>query len=99
MNRLGCVRWIVALIGVITVGVVWSPAVARDNVMIEKVNYKGWKNNLRVSNGEVELILTLDVGPRVIHYGFVGGKNVFKQYSEQLGRSGEDKWQIRGGHR
>lgn len=68
-------------------------------VTIEQVEYKGWKNNLRISNGTVELILTLDVGPRVIRYGYVGGANVFKEFAEQIGKSGEKEWMIRGGHR
>ena len=36
--------------------------------MIEKLAYRGWTNNLRISNGDVEVIVTLDVGPRVICY-------------------------------
>src|SRR5581483_6732901 len=66
---------------------------------VQKVEYKGWKNNLRISNGDAELIVTLDVGPRVISYRLPEGKNVFKEYEEQLGKSGEEEWQIRGGHR
>ena len=66
---------------------------------IEKVEYKGWKNNMKISNGEVELIITLDVGPRVIRDGFVGSANVFKEFDEQMGKSGEKEWMIRGGHR
>jgi hypothetical protein len=78
-----------------------SPLAAADNdaVKVERVEYRGWKNNLRLSNGAVELIVTLDVGPRILSYRFKGGKNVFKEYREQLGKSGEKEWQIRGGHR
>jgi hypothetical protein len=66
---------------------------------VDKVEYQGWKNNLRISNGDAELIVTLDVGPRVISYKLSGGKNVFKNYDDQLGKTGEKEWQIRGGHR
>src|SRR5262249_466855 len=45
------------------------------------------------------LIVTADVGPRVIRFGFVGGQNLFKEYAEQLGKAGEDKFQLRGGDR
>jgi hypothetical protein len=68
-------------------------------VKIEKTAYAGWPNCYRISNGEVELILTSDVGPRVMRYGFVGGQNLFKEFKEQLGKSGEREWQARGGHR
>ena len=59
-------------------------------VKVEKVEYKGWPNCYRVSNGEVELVVTSDVGPRVIRFGFVGGQNLFKEFPEQLGGKGED---------
>src|SRR5438067_50409 len=72
---------------------------AEGRITMEKTEYKGWKNNLRMSNGDVEVIVTLDVGPRVISYRLKDGKNVFKQYDDQLGKSGERNWQIRGGHR
>jgi len=71
----------------------------KGKVAVEKVEYEGWKNNLRISNGAAEMIVTLDVGPRVISYKLPGGKNVFKNYSEMMGKTGEKDWQIRGGHR
>src|SRR5271169_4227370 len=68
-------------------------------VSVEKSEYKGWSNCYRVSNGEVELIVTGDIGPRIIRFGFIGGQNLFKEYPEQLGKSGEEKFQLRGGSR
>lgn len=68
-------------------------------VKIEKTNYKGWPNSYRISNGEVEVVVTSDIGPRVIRYGFPGGQNLFKEFTEGLGKSGEATWQLRGGHR
>jgi len=67
--------------------------------MIEKIAYGGWPNCYRISDNETELIVTSDVGPRVIRYGFIGGQNVFKEFAEQMGGSGESTWQPRGGHR
>ncbi len=66
---------------------------------MQVVEYRGWKNNLLLSNGDVELIVTLDVGPRVIAYRLPGGFNVMKNYDSQMGGTGEAEWQIRGGHR
>ncbi len=68
-------------------------------ITIEKTNFKGWANSWRVSNGTVELVLTGDVGPRVMHFGFVGGQNFFKEFDTQMGKTGEPEWQPRGGHR
>jgi hypothetical protein len=76
-----------------------SPAAEKGKVTVEKIEYKGWKNNLRLSNGEAELILTLDVGPRIISYRLADGKNVFVELADQMGKSGESEWVARGGHR
>lgn len=67
--------------------------------MISRVEYGGWANTVKLSNGQIELVATLDVGPRIIHLGFVGGQNLFKNYPAQMGKAGEAEWQIRGGHR
>jgi hypothetical protein len=71
----------------------------RASVSVQKVEYKGWTNCYRITNGEVELIVTGDVGPRIIRYGFVGGQNLFKEFPDQLGKSGEAAFQLRGGDR
>jgi len=68
-------------------------------VKIEKTQYRGWSNCYRISNGEVELVVTTDVGPRIIRYALVGGQNLFKEFDDQMGKSGEATWQPRGGHR
>ena len=68
-------------------------------VKIEKTSYKGWPNCYRISNGAVELILTADVGPRIMRYAFVGGQNLLKEFADELGGSGEKEFQLRGGHR
>ena len=68
-------------------------------VKIEKANYKGWPNSYRITNGEVELVVTSDIGPRIMRYAFVGGQNLFKEFPESLGKSGEPAWVARGGHR
>lgn len=44
-------------------------------ISIVKINYKGWCNSFRVSNGKLELVVLADVGPRIIRYGFVGDVN------------------------
>ena len=66
---------------------------------MDVVEYRGWKNNLLLTNGDVELIITLDVGPRVIAYRLPGGFNVLKNYDSMMGGMGESEWQIRGGLR
>jgi hypothetical protein len=66
---------------------------------MKKVEYKGWPNCIKLSNGQIELIATTDVGPRIIYLGFNGGQNLFKEYPDQVGKSGGKEWNIYGGHR
>lgn len=66
---------------------------------MEKIPYHGWQNACKISNGTVEVIVTADVGPRVISYGFVNGPNHFKEFEEQLGKTGGDQWRSYGGSR
>jgi len=67
--------------------------------MIQEIPYAGWKHNLRIQGKTTELIITLDVGPRIIRYAFHDDKNVFCEFPEQRGGTGEKEWMIRGGHR
>ncbi len=69
------------------------------NVRMEKVSYGGWPNCIKLSNGQIELIATTDVGPRIMRFGYVGGQNLLKEYKDQMGKTGGDAWRIYGGHR
>lgn len=88
------IAWLVGMLSAVA-----PAAVAEGKVTVEKVEYKGWKNNIKLSNGQAELIVTLDVGPRILSYRLADGENVLKQYDDQLGQGGESTWMIRGGHR
>lgn len=70
-----------------------------SKVLVEKVSYKGWENCIKLSNGVVELIVTIDVGPRLISFAFNGGENEFCEVENQVGTTGGDDWKIYGGHR
>lgn len=66
---------------------------------MEKIRYGGWENCYRIANDQIELILTGDVGPRIIRFGFLNEENMFKEYADQLGRTQSDEWLNFGGHR
>lgn len=68
-------------------------------VNIEKIEYAGWPNCYRISNQIIELIVTADVGPRVIRFGFIGDENEFFENPEDRGKVGGDEWRLYGGHR
>ena len=65
----------------------------------EYLSFAGWERNLKLSNGIVEVIITLEVGPRIISYRPVEGPSVFRLVNEEAGKSKEEVWRIRGGHR
>lgn len=68
-------------------------------VRLEKVQYAGWSNCYRLANQTIELIVTGDVGPRIIRFGFIGEENLLKEYPQFSGKTGGDEWRIYGGHR
>lgn len=88
----------VFLIASLSIAALMSVSSAEE-VQKEDVAYGGWPRCIRLSNGTIELIATTDVGPRIIRFGFVGGQNLFKEYTEMLGKTGGDEWRIYGGHR
>ena len=67
--------------------------------MIDEIAYHGWERNLRLRGVKNELVITLDVGPRIIRYAPQDGPNVFVELAGQIGAANEDEWKLRGGHR
>jgi hypothetical protein len=65
----------------------------------EIISHKGWKHCGRLANAHAELIITLDVGPRILSYSLLGAKNVFKNYPDMMGVTAGTEWLIFGGHR
>ncbi len=65
---------------------------------LETVQYEGW-DAVRLANGDAELVVTTSVGPRIIHYGLMGGPNAFQVIPETRGQTGGGEWVPYGGHR
>ena len=59
----------------------------------------GWANCIHLRNNQIELMITTDVGPRIIHLGFVDDENEFATWPDMLGKTGGQEWRIYGGHR
>ncbi|MBI5675821.1 MAG: hypothetical protein HZC48_08375 [Nitrospirae bacterium] len=70
-----------------------------SGIKVQKISYGGWENSLHITNGIVDLIVTTDVGPRIIRYGFIDRENVMCDVESMLGLTGGDEWRIYGGHR
>jgi hypothetical protein len=68
-------------------------------VNISEISYSGWKHCLEMKNNHLKLIVTTDVGPRVIYFGRPDGENVFHQRKGQQGLVNSKEWLSYGGHR
>ncbi len=64
--------------------------------IVERLNLP---NCLRLSSGEIELIVTTDVGPRIIGYSLVGGENVLGEHPEAKVETALGTFKPYGGHR
>lgn len=67
--------------------------------MNEKINFEGWPNCIRLYNDEIELIVTTDIGPRIVKFGFINGQNFLYMVPEHCGNTGGTEWRLYGGHR
>lgn len=61
--------------------------------------YQGWQHCVWMENEFVRLIVTTDIGPRIICFQTIGGENMLFQFSEQMGSVNRPDWIHYGGHR
>ena len=72
-------------------------------------SFKNYGKCLCVSNGTIEAYVTVDIGPRIIRFGYVGGQNIMcsnrdafppkddKEFTDYFGEG--KKWENLAGHR
>ncbi|MDR2245451.1 MAG: hypothetical protein LBE17_02060 [Treponema sp.] len=69
-------------------------------IRMQKTAYNGWPNCIEIENPGLRLIVTTDVGPRIIYCGAAdSGFNLFYEKKEQQGKTDSKEWLIYGGHR
>ncbi len=68
-------------------------------VKAEVAEYQKWKKAFRISNDTVELVVSTEVGPRILFYGFCGEENEFHEIAEHSGQCGDRIFRVYGGHR
>ncbi len=66
---------------------------------MEKIQYLNFQNCLRFSNGEVEIVVSTDFGPRILGYNFVGGENVLGIHADAETVTNLGEFKPYGGHR
>ena len=66
---------------------------------MKKVTFEGWKNCIEMTSGDFRIIITTEIGPRVMG-GFVGDSaNIFNVDPALAGKKGGKTWVNYGGHR
>src|ERR1043165_4555389 len=73
-------------------------AASTADVTVEKINYLGWADCLRVRNASCELVVAPQVG-RVLHFSLAGKENVLYVNSKLAGKTAKDdgQWHNFGG--
>jgi hypothetical protein len=66
---------------------------------MEKVTCLGLPNCLRLANGDAEIVVTTDVGPRIVRYARAGGENVLGEFPDAAKATSLGEWKPWGGHR
>lgn len=66
---------------------------------VETVPYLGLPRCRRLTAGSLELVLSADVGPRVLRFGFAGGENALGEWPDASVDTPLGRWRVWGGHR
>jgi len=89
--------------------IIWEKSFARYIMILERgeimsirceeIQWEPYGKCALLTNGEAEIIVTLDVGPRIMRYAKAGGSNIL---AEKLPNARETEWgtyRLKGGHR
>lgn len=67
--------------------------------MTKTVSYNGRPNCLELSNGDAQLIISTDFGPRILSYALDGGDNILGWHPDAGVDTALGRWKPYGGHR
>lgn len=67
--------------------------------MVREIAYGGWQRCKALENGQLELIITAEVGPRIIRCSLAGRPNLLGELARDLGQRGGNDFRLYGGHR
>lgn len=66
---------------------------------MKRISYAGWEDCVQITHQDLTLIITTQVGPRVISCSLKDKGNLFYVHPEQAGSIGGNSWKTYGGHR
>ena len=66
---------------------------------MEKIRYSDIEGCLRLTNGEIEVVVTTEIGPRIVGYSLVSGENVLGLHPQAKVETELGTWKPIGGHR
>ena len=66
---------------------------------MKKIKFANFENCVRLTNGEIEIVVSTDFGPRILAYNFVGGENVLGICAEAKVETELGEFKPYGGHR
>src|SRR4051812_49467434 len=64
---------------------------------MDLVEFAGWRDCIRLTDGAIELIVATAIGPRIISARRVDGENLLWVDPETAGRTGGEEWRSYGG--
>ncbi len=76
-----------------------STETAGAKVKVEKVEFMGWKDSFRLSNGACEMVIVPSIG-RVMHFGPAGGENLIwvdAKLAGKIAAKPDNQWHNFGG--
>lgn len=66
---------------------------------MKKITFQGWKNCIELTHGDFRLVVTTEVGPRIVGAFLGKGENLLYLDKKLLGTSNQKVWTNYGGHR
>ncbi len=63
------------------------------------IEYAGWKQAHRLTNDALEMVVVSEIGPRIISLSLRNSHNLFRELSEELGKTGGNEFRLYGGQR
>jgi len=76
-----------------------------SDITAKEIQYKNFGKCIELTNGIIKVIVTVDVGPRIINYSFTDGENIFwedinrEETTDEVVEAYGSPWYLYGGHR